>query len=425
MASNARLAELAQTISNKTKIVTDYLAEHGLAAPSWDVNGAVDFPIPESAGEAYAARVELIAATKELHDLTLGPKQGLSWLSWDVSVSCIHTMANPLTDKFMNNLSLQAMWEFRVAEFVPLEGAILFDELTDKVVAANGFRIGAMNLRRLVRHAMLNHIFVEPAKGLVAHTSVSRLLRDDEPMANWIGYMCRDLWLPATRVVDAMKKWPASEEPTETAVNLAFGQSLPWYDFLQSVPEKAKRYNLAMKLHSGNEGFSVRHTVSGYPWGDLGDATVVDVSSTPSKTKPVLTGVDGGEPRFCVLRHCRGIPPAQVHCAGHGGHAQAWGHGRAACTSRGAREANSARFLPAADGGGRRLLLPLDFPRLLGQVQCQDPAGAAAGSAERSPCRHQRRDPPRASHGKLPAGAQHSHHGRLQPGHGQRTREGD
>ncbi|KAK4665141.1 uncharacterized protein QC763_0077990 [Podospora pseudopauciseta] len=52
-----------------------------------------------------------------------------------------------------------------------------------------------------------------------------------------------------------MKKWPGSEEPTETAVNHAFDQSLPWYDYLQSMPEKARRYNLAMKLHSGMRGF--------------------------------------------------------------------------------------------------------------------------------------------------------------------------
>lgn len=261
MTSNARLAQLSHTILEKTKIVTDHLASHNLTAPSWDVDGAVDFPIPESAGEAYTARVDLIAATKELHDLTLGPKQGLSWLSWD----------------FINNLSLQAIWEFRVPEFVPLTGSISFEDLTAKVVAANGFKIGVMNLRRLIRHAMLNHIFIEPRKGFVAHTSVSRMLLEDEPMANWVGYMCRDLWKPAAHVVDAMKKWPGSEEPTETAVNHAFEQSLPWYDYLQSVPEKARRYNLAMKLHSGNEGFSVGHTVRGYAWGELGEATVVDM----------------------------------------------------------------------------------------------------------------------------------------------------
>lgn len=177
----------------------------------------------------------------------------------------------------MNNLSLQAVWEFRVAECVPLEGEISFEDLTQKVVELNGFHIGVMNLRRLIRHAMLNHIFREPRKGFVAHTSTSRLLRENVLTANWVGFMCRDLWLPATHVIDAMKKWPGSEEPTETAVNLAFNQSLPWFDFLQSVPEKGLRYSLAMKANGGNEGFSIDHTVNGYPWGDLGEATVVDM----------------------------------------------------------------------------------------------------------------------------------------------------
>ncbi|GKZ23561.1 hypothetical protein AbraIFM66951_007559 [Aspergillus brasiliensis] len=262
-ASVVHLSALAQKIQDKTKVVTDYLTSHGLQAPSWDVDGLQEFPIPESAGEAFEARVELLQATKELYDLTLGPKQGLQWLSWD----------------FMNNLSLQAVWELRVASFVPVNEDISFDSLTQKVREANGFHIGVMNLRRLIRHAMLNHLFHEPRKGYVAHTSTSLLLRDNEPMANWVGYMCCDLWYPATQVLDAMKKWPGSEESTETAVNLAFNQSLGWYDFLQANPEKAHRYNMAMKAHGDGEGFSIDQTVTGYPWDSrLGpSATVVDM----------------------------------------------------------------------------------------------------------------------------------------------------
>lgn len=82
--SVANLADLAQTIHEKTKIVTQYLTSHDLEAPSWDVNGVQEFPIPEGEHEAYNARVDLLAATKQLYDLTLGPKQGIQWLSWDV-----------------------------------------------------------------------------------------------------------------------------------------------------------------------------------------------------------------------------------------------------------------------------------------------------------------------------------------------------
>jgi hypothetical protein len=89
--------------------------------------------------------------------------------------------------------------------------------------------------------------------------------------------MCNDLWLPMANVVNAMKKWPASDEPTETSVNLAYNQSLPWFDFLQQDTALNNRYNLAMQAHGSAEGYSTDHVINGYPWGDLGDATVVDM----------------------------------------------------------------------------------------------------------------------------------------------------
>jgi len=181
----------------------------------------------------------------------------------------------------VNNLSLQAIWEFKVAQAVPLDGMISYEDLTAKVVTLNnGLDIPVLNLRRLIRHAIANRIFSEPKKGFVAHTRTSRLILEDAPLNNWVGFMCNDLWLPIANVVSAMKKWPASEEPTETGVNLAYNQNLPWFDYLQQDEVFAKRYNLAMQAHGGGEGYSLALVVEGYPWDTLPEgATVVDASS--------------------------------------------------------------------------------------------------------------------------------------------------
>lgn len=180
----------------------------------------------------------------------------------------------------MNSLSLQAIWEFKVHEAVPLDGIISYEDLTARVVALNnGLPIPMLNLRRLLRHAMTNRLFCEPQAGFVAHTRSSRILLEDERMNSWVGFMTRDLWLPLASAVDAMKKWPASGEPTETGVNLAYGHGIPWFDFIQQDEVFARRYNLAMQAHGGGEGYSVDLVVDGYPWGDLPEgATVVDVS---------------------------------------------------------------------------------------------------------------------------------------------------
>lgn len=172
------------------------------------------------------------------------------------------------------------MWEFKVAEAVPLDGMISYEDLTAKVVQLNNVNMSTLNLRRLIRHAITNNVFVEPQRGFVAHNRTSRLLLEDVPLNNWVGFMSNDLWLPVAHVVKAMKKWPGSEEPTETGVNLAYNQDKAWFDFLQQDEVFAKRYNRAMEAHGGGEGYSLQSVVDGYPWGELKDGgTVVDVSS--------------------------------------------------------------------------------------------------------------------------------------------------
>jgi hypothetical protein len=202
------------------------------------------------------------------------------------------------------------MYEFKVAEAVPLNGSISYQELAEKV------NVPMLNLRRLIRHAMTNHIFCEPARGFVAHTRTSRLLVENAQLHAWVGFFSEDLWLPIANVVTAMKRWPGSGESSQTGVNIAYGTDLPWFDFLQRDEAFAKRYSLAMEAHGGGEGFSLAHTVNGYPWGSLGEATVVDVSPFHSHVHPIHTpltfmiatinlsssSTDGRQPGLCF--HC-------------------------------------------------------------------------------------------------------------------------
>lgn len=78
------MTTLADEISENTKIVTDYLASQGLDAASFDTDGLAEFPIPPEEEVASKARLRLVAATKELHDISVGPKEGLRCLAWDV-----------------------------------------------------------------------------------------------------------------------------------------------------------------------------------------------------------------------------------------------------------------------------------------------------------------------------------------------------
>jgi hypothetical protein len=78
-----RLTTLSRSIDEKTRYLTDALRSKGLDAPSYQANGLSDFPLTEV--EAVKARQELVALTKELHDLVLGPRESLKNMAWEVS----------------------------------------------------------------------------------------------------------------------------------------------------------------------------------------------------------------------------------------------------------------------------------------------------------------------------------------------------
>lgn len=84
MASVKRMTALAEEVSEKTRIITDYLSARGLEAASFDVEGLAEFPIPPEDEIVYNARKELVGITKELYDIAQGPKEGLRTLAWDV-----------------------------------------------------------------------------------------------------------------------------------------------------------------------------------------------------------------------------------------------------------------------------------------------------------------------------------------------------
>jgi len=87
MASVERMTLLAQKISENTAIITEYLTSKGLEAASFNVNGLAEFPIPQEDQVPFKARLELAAATRELHDIAVGPKEHLRDLSWQVRVA--------------------------------------------------------------------------------------------------------------------------------------------------------------------------------------------------------------------------------------------------------------------------------------------------------------------------------------------------
>jgi len=92
-------------------------------------------------------------------------------------------------------LSLQAMRRFKVGEKFGFEEKASFKSL------AEACKVNVIDLRRLIRYAMTNHIFREE-DGLVAHTAASRLLTENKLINDVVGVATEELFPGAVKVRD-------------------------------------------------------------------------------------------------------------------------------------------------------------------------------------------------------------------------------
>ena len=129
---------------------------------------------------------------------------------------------------------------------------------------------------------MTYYIFQEPVEGSVAHTPVSRALRENPLLLQWIGQSCEDMWPAATRIVEAMARWPGSQEPNQSGFNIANDTTDSIFVEVSKEKPRVQRLSHAMSFLQSFSGLSTKHVVDGFDWDSLrwsneAAATVVDI----------------------------------------------------------------------------------------------------------------------------------------------------
>ncbi|GAB7347283.1 hypothetical protein MBLNU459_g3369t1 [Dothideomycetes sp. NU459] len=262
--SPSRLLKLSEVIARNTRLLNGYLAATKSPQPSFAVDAPADgIVIAKDAPkrvELERARKQLVAATRELHDLSVGPRESVRTLAWD----------------FNSNLSLHFIYKYRIATAFPPNSTITFSELASKTGAP------LHDLKRLVRHAMVSsaRLFCEPTKNTIAHTASSRLLATDPKLDAWAGMLSEEFWPSATKAVEAMRRWPGSQEPTHTGFQVDLGAEKPFFKILSADPARMKRFSVAMEDLSTGEGFEASHLATGYDWGRI--ARTADAAVEPA-----------------------------------------------------------------------------------------------------------------------------------------------
>ncbi|KAF4611323.1 hypothetical protein G7Y89_g15690 [Cudoniella acicularis] len=175
--------------------IEEFLFSCGLQSPSFDITSPSDLPLA-----LHTARAKLLEAADELVLLVQGPLQSLTSL-----VGYSHNARN----------SIHAIVRFDLATTIPIDSTSTFEE----VATARGLDSG--DTTRILRHAMTYRVFSEKSPGVVAHTATSRLLVENPSLRGWITNTLDELLPAASRMVDAMERWPGSQEPNHTGWNLA------------------------------------------------------------------------------------------------------------------------------------------------------------------------------------------------------------
>ena len=102
-------------------------------------------------------------------------------------------------------------------------------------------------LRRFVQHAMTSRIFFEPKPGHVRHTAVSRMLAEDLEAMDAIGFLLNDMHPASTRVIEALEKHPAHDEPNDTGFNIENNTQDTFYIEIGKDSERAQRFGGRMR----------------------------------------------------------------------------------------------------------------------------------------------------------------------------------
>ena len=129
--------------------------------------------------------------------------------------------------------------------------------------------------------AISYHIFCEPKKGYIAHTSLSKAFLDYPLLHQWIGTVCQEMLPSAIRAVDAIQLWPGSQEPHHTAFSLANGEGCTFFEMIGQDSERTQRFSDAMLFLQVGPPFDLEYLFKALDWEAAGcPQMLVDVGGS-------------------------------------------------------------------------------------------------------------------------------------------------
>ncbi|KAK5131300.1 hypothetical protein LTR08_001139 [Meristemomyces frigidus] len=256
---------LALELSKKVQEIADRLQKQGLPLPSMQPDAPSPDFIPANDSELQKIRGELVTSARLLADVFTGPRRYLT---------------EYITISNHNSMTIHVIYSFNIPGHVPLEGTISFPDL------AKAAGVDEDKVTRILRYAMLQHIFTEPTPGQVGHSAVSRLLVTGSMNMDMLGHSTEDMWPGCLAQVEALRNIAAGPTTANCGVAIALGGGKKnFMEIIADQPDRVRRLGNAMAFMNAPGGFgSPDKLLTGFDWRGLGKATVVDVGGSLGHT---------------------------------------------------------------------------------------------------------------------------------------------
>ncbi|KAI4242320.1 MAG: hypothetical protein L6R40_004049 [Gallowayella cf. fulva] len=193
-----------------------------------------------------------------IHDLLIGPGEVLRRICWGA----------------IDNAVQQCIYHFDFLQAIPLAGGATYKEVSTQV------GLSEAKVRAIVRQSAMNRVLREDSRDHVIHSASSALPLRDRAMMDWYGHCVEEMFPTSAKIAEALKRYPGSTAPQNSAFSLAFDTREPIYKFLAQYPDRQARFFGAMEGVGKDPGHSLEHVVNGYPWAELEKATVVNIGGS-------------------------------------------------------------------------------------------------------------------------------------------------
>ncbi|KAL1836086.1 hypothetical protein VTK73DRAFT_5207 [Phialemonium thermophilum] len=189
------LTRLAEQLLERSRALDSYNRNLGHDPASFDRESFVDAPL-----DVEDARKSVINLAQDLKRLAQGPRDLLFESLNTVGAPASHLSWSGLTDlsrsQFNDLANLHFLYRHQVPKHVPVAGDISYADLA----AASG--LDEVLLRRMVRVAMMNRIFVETDDGRVRHSAASRILHAEPDAMDACGFLLEEMFVRTIPLVN-------------------------------------------------------------------------------------------------------------------------------------------------------------------------------------------------------------------------------